>query len=85
MIQCTKNANTLYTIYILDVVMLSKIVKYPAFYRRIIGNEIEEFPKESHAAINYIDYSYSVIGSNSTENLQNYLDSFNVIAQPQAK
>ena len=68
-IQGSKLAGLLYTLYMAEVTNLDSIMKNPKLFKDITGRTLPTFKSVSHKTTNFVDDSSNVIGAGTKEEL----------------
>ena len=75
-IQGSKLAGILYTIYTLEIPKLPIIMKNPILYQKLTGRNLVTLEEIEHQSTNFVDDSTNTIGANKTSDLEEYSQAF---------
>ena len=75
-VQGGKLAGLLYTIYTAEIPLISELMKSPEVYLEITGKRLPDFNEIDHKTTNFIDDSSNVVGADSIEELELYIQHF---------
>ena len=75
-IQGSKLASLLYTIYTSEIPAIHKIMNNPDLYKEVTGKKIPIFNDIVHLTTSYVDDSSSVVGANDSEEFEKYVQGY---------